>query len=132
MKSEILKICSGAPWETTVGYSRAIKRGPGIWISGNKAMQDEKDQAPGDRNQQARRCLELIGAALQACGAGWKDVVRTRMYVTDISQWEEVGKAHGEYLSDVRPAATMVEVKGLIHPDLVVEIEVDAWLDEFD
>lgn len=120
-------ISSGTKWEAIVGYSRAVRMGNIVEVAGTTAVDEEgRVVGPGDAYEQARFILAKIERALHAAGAQMKDVVRTRMYVTDIRQWEAVGRAHGEIFRDVRPAATMVEVKGLIQPELVVEIEVSA------
>ena len=118
---------SGGPWETTVGYSRAVRVGNVIHVAGTTAL-DEYGHlvGEGDAYAQARRALQNIRAALERAGAGLGDVVRTRIYVTDISRWEEIGRAHGEALGQVRPAATMVEVVRLIDPRMLVEIEAEA------
>jgi len=120
-------ISSGTKWEAIVGYSRAVRMGNIVEVAGTTAVDEEgRVVGPGDAYEQARFILAKIERALHATGSQMKDVVRTRMYVTDIRQWEAVGRAHGEIFRDVRPAATMVEVKGLIPPELVVEIEVSA------
>lgn len=120
-------VSSGTKWEEAVGYSRAVRVGNMIEVAGTTAV-DETGRVvgPGDSYEQARFILMKIERALNAAGALMKDVVRTRMYVTDIRQWEEIGRAHGEVFHDIRPAATMVEVKALVQPDLLVEIEVSA------
>lgn len=122
-----INISSGAKWEDIVGYSRAVRIGNVIEVAGTTAV-DEEGKIIGANNpyEQTRFALAKIGKALQAAGASMKDVVRTRMFVTDISKWEEVGRAHGEFFREIKPAASMIEVKGLINPELLVEIEVTA------
>jgi enamine deaminase RidA (YjgF/YER057c/UK114 family) len=124
-------ISSGAPWESVVGYSRAVRIGNHIWISGTTAT-DENGQvvSPGDAAAQMYYALQIIERALKEAGATLADVVRTRTFVTDISQWEAIGRVHGEFFGEVRPAATMVEVSKLIDPAHMIEIEVDAFLVE--
>ena len=109
-----------------MGYSRAVRVGDVVHVAGTTAVRDGVAQAPGDPYRQARLALEIIGSALAECGAALTDVVRTRIYVTDIAHWEQVGRAHGEVFGDVRPASTMVQVAALIDPDLLVEIEAEA------
>jgi enamine deaminase RidA (YjgF/YER057c/UK114 family) len=120
-------ISTGAPWESIVGYCRAVRVGPNIAVSGTAPVGEEGEVvAVGDAYLQARRCIEIIERALGEAGAGLEHVVRTRMFVTDISQWEAVGRAHGEAFAEIQPATSMVEVSALIHPDMLVEIEADA------
>ena len=122
---------SGAPWESKVGYCRAVRTGAHVAVSGTAPVTDSGDVfAPGDAYLQAKRCIEIIEAALAQAGAGLKDVVRTRMYVTDISLWPAIGKAHQEAFGDVHPATTMVQVSRLIDPAMLVEIEADAFIAE--
>jgi len=127
--SQRLNISSGAKWEDIVGYSRAVRIGNIIEVAGTTAV-DENGDIVGLNNpyEQTRYVLAKIEKALEQAGASMKDVVRTRMFVTDISQWEEIGKAHGIYFKKIKPAATMVEVKSLISPELLVEIEATAIL----
>jgi len=122
-------ISSGGPWEATVGYSRAVRVGDHIFVAGTTSTNaDGTVYGVGDPAAQVRRCFEIIAAALTEAGATLEDVVRTRMFVTDISRWEEYGRAHGEVFAAIRPAATMVEVAALISPEHMVEIEVDAMI----
>lgn len=126
-----LNISSGAKWEDIVGYSRAVRVGNVIEVAGTTAV-DENGNVVGlnDPYEQTRFILAKIEKALAQAGASMKDVVRTRMFVTDISRWEEVGRAHGLFFKEVKPAASMVEVKSLISPELLVEIEVTAIVEE--
>jgi len=118
---------SGAPWEARVGYCRALRAGDRIFVTGTAPVADDGSVfAPGDGEAQARRCFDIIREALGELGADLAHVTRTRMFVTDISRWEEYGRAHREYFHDHPPATTMVEVKSLIHPDMLIEIEADA------
>jgi enamine deaminase RidA (YjgF/YER057c/UK114 family) len=117
---------SGSAWEAAVGYSRAVRVGDTVHVAGTTAVRDGDVIGRGDPYTQARVALEIIAAALSECGAELADVVRTRIFVTHMSDWEAVGRAHGEVFADIRPAATMVQVGALIDPDLLVEIEADA------
>jgi enamine deaminase RidA (YjgF/YER057c/UK114 family) len=120
-------VSSGRPWEAVIGYSRAVRVGNHVSVAGTVATNaDGTAFAPGDAYAQKRRCIQIIEAALAEAGATLADVVRTRMFVTDISRWEEFGRAHGEFFADVRPAATMVQVSALIDPANLIEIEADA------
>ena len=120
------RIESGAEWESTVGYSRAVRIGNRVLVSGTTAVDDDGHPLDGDAYDQTRCALDIVETALDEAGATMADVVRTRLYVTDIDDWEAVACAHGEVFGDVRPAATMVEVSGLIDPSLAVELEVEA------
>ena len=122
---------TGTPWEAAAGYSRAVKLDRQIFVSGTTASAvDGSTVCPGDVAGQTRFVLRKIEAALQALGAALTDVVRTRMFVVDIEMWEEIGQVHGEFFRDTCPAATMVEVRRLTNPDHLVEIEVDAVLQD--
>ena len=127
--SDRKNISSGAPWEAIVGYSRAVRVGNHVWVAGTTAIDENGDVVGvGDAAAQTRYVLQKIGRALKEAGVTFADVVRTRTFVTDIAQWEAIGRVHGEFFGEVRPAATMVEVSKLIDPAHLVEIEVDAFV----
>ena len=124
---EFRRAFSGAPWEEEVGYCRALRAGDLVFVTGTAPVEDDGSvHAPGDAEAQARRCLEIVERALRDLGASREDVVRTRMFVTDASRWREYGRAHREFFGEHRPTTTLVEVRSLVDPAMLVEIEADA------
>ncbi len=121
------RVFSGAPWESKVAYCRALRAGNRIFVTGTAPVSEDGGvHAPGDAYAQARRCFEIIRSALRPLGAGLSDVTRTRMFVTDIDQWEAFGRAHAEAFGSFPPTSTMVEVRRLIDPAMLIEVEADA------
>ena len=129
MSTDRQRVSSGSPYEKPIGFSRAVRVGNMAFVSGSAPVSpDGENVGVGDAGAQARRCLEIIANALKDAGAEMKHVVRTRMFITDAAVWEDVGRAHGEVFGDIRPAATMVVVSGLLDPEWLVEIEADALI----
>ncbi|MEM7339506.1 MAG: RidA family protein [Actinomycetota bacterium] len=127
MTTDRQHVSSGARWESIVGYSRAVRVGNHVAVAGTVAVDaDGNVVAPGDAYEQTKAILATIGAALAEAGAGFEHVVRTRSFITDVSLWEDFGRAHGEVFADIRPASTLVEVSGLLGDGTVIEIEVEA------
>jgi enamine deaminase RidA (YjgF/YER057c/UK114 family) len=124
-----LNISSGAKWEELVGYSRSVKIGNVIEISGTAPVREGKTLYPGNAYEQAKACLNIIEESLLQAGATLKDVIRTRMFVTDISRWEEYGRAHKEFFGIIKPTTSMIEVRSLISPDMLIEIEATAIIE---
>ncbi|WP_123039933.1 RidA family protein [Cohnella candidum] len=124
------RVFTGSPWEPVVGYCRAVRVGDRIEVAGTTAMKDGEIVGDGDPYEQTKFVLQTIEKALRELGAELSDVVRTRMFVTDISRWEEIGRAHGEFFREIQPAASMIEVKALIDPRLLVEIEAEAIVEK--
>jgi enamine deaminase RidA (YjgF/YER057c/UK114 family) len=124
------RVTSGSPFESKIGFSRAVRVGNIVAVSGTAPIApDGGVAAPGDAYGQTLRCLEIIAQAVRSAGLDLSSVIRTRVYLTDISKWEDAARAHGEVFSEIRPASTFVEVKGLIDPDWLVEIEADCVLE---
>lgn len=125
-----VSISSGTIWESKIGYSRAVRIGNLIEVSGTAAVDRDRIIAPGDPYQQTRFIIQKIERAIEEAGGSLTDVIRTRIYVTNIKDWDAVGRAHGEFFKDIKPVTSMVEVKSLIDPNIVVEIEATAYLSE--
>ena len=126
---ERVNFSTGTPWEPVVGYSRAVRVGSMVWVAGTTATgPDGNIVGRGDPAAQTRQVLENVKSALARAGARLEHVVRTRIYVRNVADWETIGRVHGQYFGQVRPAATLVEVSGLVDPDMLVEIEVDACI----
>jgi enamine deaminase RidA (YjgF/YER057c/UK114 family) len=122
----VLRFGSGGPWEAMIGYSRVVVRGDSAWVSGCTSVVDGDVRHAGDVAGQARQAFANLAAALERAGFTLADVVRTRMYLTDIGRWEELGRVHGEVFREIRPATAMIGVTALLHPDMLVEVEADA------
>lgn len=126
-RSTILRTFSDAPWEAKIGYCRAIRAGSVVAVTGTAPVDDNgKTFAPGDAYAQAKRCFEIIEKAIRPLGCERRHIIRTRMFVTDIKRWQEYGRAHAEFFEDTPPATSMIEVKALIDPEMLIEIEADG------
>lgn len=127
MKPKIqLRVSSGAEWEDTVGYCRAVRIGNTIEVSGTTSVRDGKIVGVGDLYTQTKTCFDIIIKAIEEAGGKKEHIVRTRMFLTDLSQWEEAGRAHGDYFKEIKPASTLLKVAGLIHDDMLIEVEATA------
>ena len=125
-----INVSSGTQWEDKIGYSRAVKIGKFVEVSGTAAIDRDRIVAPGDPYQQTRFIIQKIERALEEADAALSDIIRTRIYVTNIKDWDAVGRAHGEFFKNIKPVTTMIEVKSLIDPNFVVEIEATAYVGE--
>ena len=126
-----INVTSGSPFEKSIGFCRAVRQGNQIAVSGTAPIAEDGSPAfPGDLYNQTRRCIEIMKNAIEEAGGQLNDVIRTRIYLTKIDLWEEAAKAHGEFFSEIRPASTFVEVKGLINPEWLIEMEADCLIQE--
>ena len=125
---EFKRVFSEAPWEKKVGYCRVLKAGDQVYVTGTAPVEDGKTYAPGKGYEQAKKCLEIIRDSLANLDVPMSKIVRTRMFVTDISRWEEFGRAHAEFFIEYPPTTSMLEIKGLIDPEMLIEIEADAYI----
>lgn len=125
---EFKRVFSGALWEKKVGYCRVLKAGDHVYVTGTAPVEDGKTFAPGKSYEQAKKCLEIIRDSLAKLDVPMSKIVRTRIFVTDISRWEEFGRAHAEFFIEHPPTTSMLEIKGLIDPEMLIEIEADAYI----
>ena len=128
MSEKFNRVFTDAPWEKKVGYCRVLKAGDHVYVTGTAPVESGKTYAPGNGYEQAKKCFEIIRDSLAKIDVPLSKVVRTRMFVTDISKWQEYGRAHAEFFSEFPPTTSMLEVKGLIDPEMLIEIEADAYV----